>query len=309
MIVFDLFTTDPNLGGMLPSDFDGPLPPEGSPNYFIEVDFPDGYPTDTDILQVFQFHADWLTPAASTFTGPLILETAPFNPNLCGFAPTCIPQPGSSQKLDALSDRLMYRLQYRNLGDHESLVMNHTVNVAPPGDNRAGIRWYELPRDVGDWSIFQQGTYAPDDGDNRWMGSVAQDSAGNITLGFSVSGDGTFPSIRYVGRLIDDPPGTLPAGETSLIEGTGVQLHSSGRWGDYSMMALEPPDDCTFRYTQEYYAATSSANWQTRIGSFTFPDCAGPTRARSPVGRRPSVNDLPIVPSGRRAVPSEERRH
>src|SRR5262249_31237971 len=151
----------------------------------------------------------------------------------------------TAQALDALSDRLMYRLQYRNVGDHESLVMNHTVNV---GNDRAGIRWYELRRDVDDWAIFQQGTYAPDDGDSRWMGSIAQDRDGNIGLGFSVSSPSTFPSIRYVGRLADDPPGEFTQSETSLIEGGGVQTHPSGRWGDYSAMAIDPVDDCSFWY-------------------------------------------------------------
>jgi hypothetical protein len=275
MVKFDLYATDPNLGAMLPSDFDGPEPPYGSPNYFVEVDFPEGYPTTKDILQVFQFHVDWTDPDnSSTFTGPLILETDPFNAVLCGFR-LCVPQPGTPQLLDPISDRLMYRLQYRNFGDHESLVMNHTVNVAAAGSNRAGIRWYELRKDVADWAIFQQGTYAPDDGQHRWMGSIAQDLAGNIALGFSVSGGSTFPSIRYVGRLESDPPGDMTQAEATLIDGGGVQLHGSGRWGDYSSMAIDPTDDCTFWYTQEYYASTSSANWQTRIGSFQFPGCGG----------------------------------
>jgi hypothetical protein len=269
MVMFDLLAFDPNLGAMLPSDFDGQPPPDGSSNPFIEVDFPEGYPTDRDILQVFQFHVDWTDPMSSTFTGPLILETAPFNAVLCGFR-NCVPQPGTSQLLEALSDRLMYRLQYRNFTDHESLVLNHTVNV---GGDRAGIRWYEVRRDVGDWGIFQQGTYAPDDGLHRWMGSIAQDGAGNIALGFSVSSSSTFPSIRYVGRLAGDPPGEMSQSEATLIDGGGSQLHSSGRWGDYSNMAIDPTNDCTFWYTQEYYGATSSAAWQTRVGSFQFPGC------------------------------------
>jgi hypothetical protein len=276
MVKFDLLATDPNLGAMLPSDFDGPPPPDGSPNPFIEVDFPESYPTTTDILQVFQFHVDWTDPDnSSTFTGPLVLETDPFDANLCGFR-NCVPQPETSQLLEALSDRLMYRLQYRNFGDHESLVMNHTVNA---GANRAGIRWYELRKDVGDWAIFQQGTYAPDDGLHRWMGSIAQDGAGNMALGYSVSSSSTFPSIRYVGRMAGDPPGDMTQAEATLIDGGGVQLHSSGRWGDYSNMAVDPTDDCTFWYTQEYYAVTSVASWQTRIGSFQFPGCGTPPGA------------------------------
>jgi hypothetical protein len=271
MVTFDLFAFDPSLGGMLPSDFDGPPPPGGFPNTYIEVDFPEGYPTTDDILNVFEFHVDWSDPASSTFTGPLVLVTDPFNAALCGFAATCIKQPGTSQLLEALSDRLMYRLQYRNFGDHESLVMNHTVNV---GADRAGIRWYELRRDVDDWAIFQQGTYTADDDASRWMGSIAQDRDGNIALGFSVSGPSTFPSIRYVGRLSGDPPGAMTQSETSLIEGGGVQTFAGGRWGDYSAMAIDPVDDCSLWYTQEYYGSTSVANWQTRVGSFQFPSCS-----------------------------------
>jgi hypothetical protein len=271
MVMFDLFDFDPNLGGMLPSDFDGPRPPDGTPNTYIEVDFPEGYPTDNDILNVFEFHVDWNDPTSSTFSGPLVLETDPFDPALCGFADTCIQQPGTTQRLEALSGVLMYRLQYRKFGDYESLVMNHTVNV---GNDRAGIRWYELRRDVADWAIFQQGTYAPDDDASRWMGSIAQDRDGNIALGFSVSGPSTFPSIRYAGRLPDDPPGEMAQSETSLVEGGGVQTISVGRWGDYSAMAIDPVDDCSFWYTQEYYATTSAANWQTRVGAFQFPSCS-----------------------------------
>ena len=273
MVLFDLLAFDPNLGGMLPSDFDGQAPRDGSPNTYIEVDFPEGYPTTDDILQVFQFHVDWVDPTMSTFTGPLVLLTDAFNANLCNFR-NCVPQPGGPL-LEALSDRLMYRLQYRNFGDHESLVMNHTVNV---GGNRAGIRWYELRKSgQDDWAIYQQGTYAPEDGINRWMGSIAMDGGGNIALGFSVSGSATFPSIRYAGRLAGDPPGELTQGEATLIDGNGSQLNASGRWGDYSLMAVDPTDDCTFWYTQEYYAVTSNAGWQTRVGSFQFPGCGGAT--------------------------------
>jgi hypothetical protein len=299
MVYIDTYDPDPsiaNLGAMLPSDFDGPPPPDGSPNYFIEVDSPEGYPTDRNILQVFRFQIDWSSdPPDATFDigGKLVLETDPFDPNLCFPSNLCVPQPDTTQKLDALSDRLMYRLQYRNFGDHESLVMNHTVNV---GGNQAGIRWYELQKSGDDdWSIFQQGTYAPDT-DHRWMGSIAQDSAGNIALGFSVSnGDTTYPSIRYAGRMVSDPLGDMTQGEATLIDGSGSQLISSppaaaGRWGDYSMMAIDPTDDCTYWYTQEYYEVTSLVGWQTRIGSFQFPGCGGgavpSTGSSNELGRR-----------------------
>lgn len=153
-------------------------------------------------------------------------------------------QPGTSQRLETLSDRLMYRLAYRNFGDHEALVVDHSVDT--DGADHAGIRWYELNKTTGNWSIAQQGTYAPADGLHRWMGSTAMDNDGNLAIGFS-TGNGTtpnYPSIAYAGRLATDPPGQLSQGEATLIAGTGSQL--AGRWGDYSMLAIDPVNDCTF---------------------------------------------------------------
>ena len=170
-----------------------------------------------------------------------------------------------------MADRLMYRLQYRNFGTHESLVVNHTVDA--DGTDHAGIRWYEIRDPRTTPFVHQQGTYAPDF-DHRWMGSVAMDASGNMALGFSVSGASIAPSIRYTGRLAADPPGTMTQGEADIITGGGAQTHESGRWGDYSMMAVDPVDGCTFWYTQQYYGATSALGWQTRVGLFSFPSCA-----------------------------------
>jgi hypothetical protein len=192
---------------------------------------------------------------------------------MCGGARNCIPQPGTSTKIDAIADRLMYRLQYRNFGDHESLVTNHTVDAN--GADRGGVRWYEVRNPTGTPSIYQQGTFAPADTLNRWMGSAAMDSAGNIGLGYSVANTVTFPSIRFTGRLAVDPAGIMTVSESDLKIGTGSQTHASGRWGDYSMLAVDPSDGCTFWYTTEYYGGTSSAGWQTNIGSFTLGNCGG----------------------------------
>jgi len=263
-VAFDLSSVNPDFGGMLPSDLDGlRSPPASSPNYFVEVD-DDARGWATDRLQIFEFNVDWSNnPPASTFTGPTVLNTAPFDSNMCGYSRNCIPQPGTIQKVDAISDRLMFRLQYRNSGTHETLVVNHTVDV---GGDHAG--------DPGGTPvIFQQGTYAPDS-HHRWMGSIAMDGNGNMALGYSSSSTTRSPSIGYVGRLAGDTPGTLPQGETALVLGSGSQTHSASRWGDYSTMSVDPADGCTFWYTQEYYQTTSSAGWQTRIGSFKFPSCA-----------------------------------
>lgn len=272
-IYFDLYAVDAGLSGMLPSDLDGILPPPaGSPNYLVKVS-DDGWGDPADQLVIWEFHTDWAQPAESSLTpAQAALSVAPFNGTICT-SRNCIPEPGvgAGSYLDAISDRLMYRAAYRNFGDHQTLVLNHTVAA---GSGRAGIRWYELRRQQGDWGIEQQGTYAPD-ATSRWMGSMAMDGSGNMALGYSVSSASVYPSIRYAGRLADDPAGMLSQAEVTLQAGSGSQFSSFGRWGDYSMMVVDTVDDCTFWYTQEYYQTNSDMGWQTRIGAFRFPSCTG----------------------------------
>jgi hypothetical protein len=277
MVYFDLESVDSDLGGILPADLDGFVPPAGAPNPFVQVDDNAWGYSGQDQLQVWNFQVDWNNPSSSTFTFDSNLATAVFDANMCGYSRNCIPQPGGTP-VDAISDRLMYRLQYRNFGSHQTMVVNHTVDV---DSDHAGLRWYEM-RDSGNgWGIRQQGTYAPDN-DHRWMGSIAMNGAGDIALGYSVSSSSTYPSIRFTGRLAGDPLGQMTQGEGEIIAGSGYQTHSSGRWGDYSMMSVDPVDDCTFWYTQEYYAVVGVAPWQTRIGSFKLAECG-------PVDNPPSV--------------------
>lgn len=272
MIAFDLENVDANLGGMLPADLDGPAPPSGTPNYFALVD-DDAWGYSPDQLQIWAFQANWTTPPASTFTRAVNLNVASFNSNLCGYSRNCIPQQGTATRVDAISDRLMYRLQYRNFGTHQTLVTNHTVDVN--GADRAGVRWYELRNSGAGWSVFQQGTHAPADAHHRWMASAAMNGAGDIAVGYSVSSTSLFPSVRVAGRVVSDPAGMLPQAEATLVTGNGYQTHSSGRWGDYSQLSVDPTDDCTFWYTQQYYGAASSANWRTRIGAVKLRECGG----------------------------------
>ena len=163
----------------------------------------------------------------------------------------------------------MHRLTYRNFGDHEPLLMNHTVDA---GSGRAGIRWYEVRDPGGAPAIYQQGTYAPNDSASRWMGSLAMDHTGNIALGYSVSSSSIYPSIRYAGRLVDDPPGEMTQGEDSIVVGAGSQTDPAARWGDYSSMNLDPVDDCTFWYTQEYYPVTIGAQLAYAHCFFSFSE-------------------------------------
>jgi len=176
------------------------------------------------------------------------------------------PQPSPGEKLDSLGDRLMYRLAYRNFTDHEALVVNHTVKGGP----LAGIRWYEI-RSPATPTVFQQGTLT-NAGINFWLGSIAMDKVGDIALGFSASSSSIDPTIAYTGRVPTDPVNTMEPLKV-VIKGTGVQESTFNRWGDYSSMSIDPSDDCTFFFTEEYIKTTGTFNWRTRINSFKFTTC------------------------------------
>jgi len=290
-IGFDMFGVDPNLAGALPPDLDGPTPPPtGADPPFLEMD-DDGWGYPQDQLEVWEFHADWTTPANSTFTHVTDVPTAPFDSNLCNYE-LCVPQAGTTVKLDPIADRLMYRLQYRNFGSYQTLVTDQ--NVDANGNDRAGVRWYEL-RDTGSgWSVYQQGTYSPDS-NSRWMGSAAMDGLGDIAVGYSVSSGSNYPSIAYAGHDVADPLGTLGQGEMVLASGGGSQTDSGGRWGDYSSMSVDPADDCTFWYTNEYYSANSTHDWRTRIGALRFAGCTTPADTTPPTGVAVTVPAKPFA--------------
>jgi hypothetical protein len=290
MIFFDEAAANPPGGqyiGQLPTDLEGStLPPAGSPNLFAEVDDATTIPptdgSDGFDLRLWKFHVDWANPANSTFgqngEPDYTLPVAAYVRPQCVYGyGDCVPQKGGPQGLDVLGDRLMFRMTYRNFGKYGSLLLNHTVQ-APSG--HTGIRWYEVRIPSGGApSIYQQGTYAPDDAVTnplwRWMGSVAQDKKGDIAAGYSASGPNDYPSIRYTGRAAGDPLGQMTQTEQVAYTGTGPQTEVEGRWGDYSDLTVDPSDGCTFWYTQEYLAADTVVigTWRTRVVSFTFPGC------------------------------------
>jgi hypothetical protein len=245
-------------GSLLPADLEGQtLPPAGSPNYVLN--------RGSNALNLWKFTPNFASPASSTFTGPTSIPVSPFTP-ACSKA--CIPQPGTQQKLDGLGDRLMYRLSYRNLGTREALTVNHSVVAG----SVTGVRWYELDITGGVPSVRQQSTFAPADGQNRWMGSAAMDQSGNIGIGYSIGSATMKPSIRFAGRDASDPLNTLSMDDT-MQTGGGSQLATLSRWGDYSAMSIDPSDDCTFWFTTEYLQTNGTFNWSTRIGSFKFASC------------------------------------
>jgi hypothetical protein len=232
-------------------------------------------PSNSNTVFMYLFHPNFRNPRKSTFKGAggtMPITVAPFA-LACGGFGSCIEQPSDPNffipPLDSLGDRLMYRLAYRNFGDHQSWVVNHSVDVG----SSVGERWYEFraPARSTNLTVFQQGTFAPDS-TFRWMGSIAQDKAGNIALGYSASSRRLFPSIFISGRSAGDALGTL-APEVAITLGTGSQVDTVSRWGDYTSMALDAADDCTFWYTNQYYTLTDSFAWSTRVASFKFNNC------------------------------------
>ena len=271
--------------GLLPADVDGKQKPKTDTAIPIigTQDDDANYGATFDALNIWDLFIKWRSIPIASLALNTQLSTAPFD-SIFPCSPgsrDCLPQPGitnPAQYLDILSyrQRPTFRLAYRNFKTYESLVTNQSVEASP---GVAGARWYEIRRDAnGVYSLYQQGTYAPADGIHRWMGSVAMDKKGNMALGYSVvNGVDVFPGIRYTGRLAGDPLGQMTLGEGTIINGSGVQLTTNSRWGDYTDITVDPLDDCTFWYVNEYYTLagqqTSLAGWQTRIGSFKLPGC------------------------------------
>jgi len=277
--------------GLLPADIDGKQKPklDAAIPLVGTQDDGGGYGATFDAVNVWDFSVKWRSTPLSSLSLAAQLPVAGFDSVFpCGTvagtlppsARDCLPQPGvtnGSQFLDILSyrQRPTWRLAYRNFKSFETLVTNQSVEAAP---GVAGVRWYEIRRSGSTYSIRQQGTYAPSDGVHRWMGSIAQDRKGNMGLGYSVvNGVDVYPGIRYTGRLAGDPAGQMTLGEQVIVNGTGVQTTTNSRWGDYTSMNIDPVDDCTFWYVNEYYTAagqaSSPAGWQTRIASFRLPGC------------------------------------
>ncbi len=245
---------------MLPGDCDGTFAPAGTPNYFTYIN--DDSWGGKDELRIWSLKPDWTagTAIASFVTA---LPVAAF----ATYSTYAISQKDVTLKLDDLSDRLMHRLQYRNMGTYESMVTCHTVNS---GSNIAGVRWYEMRKSGASWTLYQQGTYAFADSKSRWLGSIAMNGNGDIALGYTLSGTNDFPSIYITGRKATDAPGTMTVAESPIVVGA-ASMTGADRWGDYAMMSVDPVDNKTFWHTNQYVGTYGgSYPWSTRIASFVF---------------------------------------
>lgn len=246
--------------GVLPADAEGStLPASSQPALFVGL--------SVNALAIWRFKVDWVTPKLSTVTGPDFIPVDRFRQALCG-GMTCVPQPSTSQKLDTLGDRLMFRLSYRSFAGTETLVVTHSVMVNDGDGTRSGVRWYELRSSATQYAVAQSGTLAPP-GAWRWMSSAALDKEGNLLVGYSVSSSADFPSARFAGRSPADPSNTL-SGETPVLAGTRAQ--AGNRWGDYTSMTLDPTDDCTFWFTGQHVQA-GTGGWSTFVARTRFQSC------------------------------------
>ena len=237
--------------GFLPCDLDGNPPPAGTPAYFVGINN-----WSNHNMEIYKFTTDWDTPSNSSFVVDQIIAPMAFNSQING-----IPQPGTNNNLDALESMLMFRLPFRHFDDYNVMLATHSVKVGA----KVGVRWYELRDDGTGWSMYQQGTYAPDN-NNRWMGSIAMSANGNIAIGYSVSSSSVYPSIRVAGRTPDAPLGEMNMNEVEIVAGGSSQTGLS-RWGDYSCVSVDPSNDSTFWFTTEYMKTNK---WGTRICSFDF---------------------------------------
>src|SRR5216110_1135068 len=264
---------------LVPAGFrTGTPPPAGRDEFLISVDSPATGGVTLTQVHGWKFHVDFGTPGNSTL-GLGVNHTPNANVTVAGFVDAftntstlLVPQNVTAQKLDTLGDKIMTPLVYQNRSGTESLWASQTVILNYPNGPTA-IRWYQMNVAGGNFPatpVQQQSWANGSDGLWRWMPSIAVDQNGNMAIGYSTSSATQEPSIRYAGRLASDSLNNLGQGEAVMTAGGGHQTHSSGRWGDYSMLTIDPADTVTFWHTNEYYAATSSANWFTRVGKFQF---------------------------------------
>lgn len=264
----------------VPAEIDGTTaPPAGRDEYLVSIENPpnDGHTTTSSTFNLWAFHVDWTTPKNSTFTHSTVPVT-PYTPGCYNAASVtataCVPEPSTGttgQHIDSVGDRFMPRFTYRNFGSYESFLVSHTVQTGTAGSQQTGIRWYEL-RGSGTPTLHQAGNISPDTNLYRFVPSIAQDHSGNAAVGYSISSTTAHPGIKASTWSL--PSRTKPS-EFSIVKSSGDD-ESNWKWGSYTSMTVDPVDDCTFWYTNEYFPTNQTGtaiNWFTRIGNFKITGC------------------------------------
>lgn len=261
-------------------------PPANTPAYALSLG-------STSSLNSYRLNVDWSNSSPTlSVTGPAAVSVSPYAKACSGGA--CVTQSGTTNKLDSLGDRLMYRYVYRNLGTRSSLLATHSVT----SNSYSAIRWYEFTdaqsTSTSTPTVYQQGTFDGTDSKHRWMPSISSDRLGNIAIGYSISSSSMFPSIAIAGRLATDILGTFPQGESIIFSGLGSQTGTLTRWGDYAATVTDPADDCTFWTSTEYQPANGSFNWATRILSFKYPSCPATSQTISSIAISPALANVKV---------------
>ena len=280
----------PNISGgpgffvATPVDWIGSTPPPAGANPMVMRLNDDAWgASDDDIVEVWEVDIDW-DDANNTELTKINVLTAPYDSDPCsvsGFGFSCIPQLNGGG-IDGLQEIIMNQVKYRNFGSYESMVLTFVVDYTG-GDNISGIRWIEMRRSGGDdWSVYQEGTFAPEDGKDRFMPSIAMDASGNIGLAYSISSDNMYPGLAFTGRKASDPLGEMTVEEYIIVEGSSAAPNS--RYGDYACMTVDPVTERDFWFTAEYMKTNN--DWGTMITAFeiardTFD--MGPVSLNSPV--------------------------
>ena len=243
----------------------GELPPSGSfPVVYMQDDAWAG--VGNDHLKMWTINVDWNNIANSTISNPVEFSNAegvsPFTSVFDGGSFSNLDQPGTgSPDVDALQATVMNQAQYRRFCDYNSAVFNFVVDTEAGAGELAGVRWYEMRQttDGGPWTVFQEGTYTvPGDVRHAFSASMAMDIYGNIGMAYtSVGSDaGEEISIRYTGRMADDPLGDMTIAEELIAQSTAN--NPGNRLADYVHLSVDPVDDATFWHIAEYFQPNRS---------------------------------------------------
>ncbi|MGA7909183.1 MAG: hypothetical protein WCA16_17390, partial [Candidatus Sulfotelmatobacter sp.] len=274
---------------LIPADVDGTTPPPaGRDEYMVSIQNPTLDLTTSSLINLWDFHVDWTIPSSTLTLTPQVPVDSYTPGCYTTIAPTvtsCVPEipdpTQGAQKIDSVGDRLMPRFAYRNFGTYESFLVSHTVLTGMGSGQDAtqtGVRWYEF-RGSGTPTINQQGLISPDANYFRFLPSIAQDRVGNAAVGYSVSNPGTDPAIDF--SYWNLPSATNPS-EVIIFNGTAEEItpgggNGQGKWGSYSSMTVDPVDDCTFWYVNEYWnppaPGLSNTTFATKIANFKIPGC------------------------------------
>ncbi|HEX4824321.1 MAG TPA: hypothetical protein VFV19_08395 [Candidatus Polarisedimenticolaceae bacterium] len=238
-------------------------PPSGTPNYFMTM-------FDGTTLRVYKFHADFVTPGSSTFTGPTNVSST--------WTITGATLTSTADPLDTLREHTIQASVYTNIGGVESLWGQHTVGN-PSSPSIAVPRFFQIVVTGGAVSTTprQDIEWRPDNTLSRFMTGVGVDQNGDMLLEYDATSSSLNPGIRYAGQLGTAALNTISFTEATLVNGGGgfsaLCPSTCTRWGDYSNVSLDPEDGCTLWFTSEYMAATG-LNWSTRIGAVALPGCS-----------------------------------